>query len=85
MILLGHFGRPRIDAVEVVSEIGDMSLGAMPRPPWAIAMARWSACGAIPETDASRPTTRCSTTVRDCPGIGVFEPLPGATRGGFLE
>lgn len=87
MILLGHFGRPRIDAVEVVNEIGDMSLGAKYRAhPWAIAMALVG-LRRLPELNAKRTANYAllNDRLRDCPGIGVFEPLPGTTRGGFLE
>ncbi len=87
MILLGHFGRPRIGGVDVVDEIGDMSLGAKYRAhPWAIAMANVG-LRRLPELNAKRTANYAllNDRLRDCPGIGVFDPLPGATRGGFLE
>jgi dTDP-4-amino-4,6-dideoxygalactose transaminase len=87
MILLGHFGRPRVGGVEVVDEIGDMSLGCKYRAhPWAIAMAHVG-LKRLPELNKKRTANYAllNDLLRDCPGIGVFDPLPGATRGGFLE
>lgn len=87
MVLLGHFGRPRLGAVEVVNTIGDMSLGAKYRPhPWALAMANVG-LKRLPELNARR-TANCaflSEQLRDCPGLEAVVPLPGATRGGYLE
>lgn len=87
MILLGHFGRPRVGGVEIVDEIGDMSLGVKYRAhPWAIAMAHVG-LKRLPELNEKRTANYAllNELLRDCPGIGVFDPLPGATRGGFLE
>lgn len=87
MILLGHFGRPRQGAVAAINEIGDMSLGAKYRAhPWAIAMALVG-LRRLPELNEKR-TANCvflNDRLRDCPGLELFDPLPGATRGGYLE
>lgn len=87
MVLLGHFGRPRQGAVDVVNTIGDMSLGIKYRAhPWAIAMANVG-LKRLPELNAKRTANSAflNDQLRDCPGLTVFDPLPGATRGGFLE
>lgn len=87
MVLLGHFGRPRLGAVEVVNQIGDMSLGTKYRPhPWAIAMAQVG-LRRLPELNAKRTANYefLNDQLRDCPGLGVIDALPGATRGGYLE
>jgi dTDP-4-amino-4,6-dideoxygalactose transaminase len=87
MILLGHFGRPRVGGVEIVDEIGDMSLGCKYRAhPWAVAMALVG-LRRLPELNEKRTANYrlLNDLLRDCPGLGLFDPLPGATRGGFLE
>jgi len=87
MILLGHFGRPRVGAVEIVNEIGDMSLGIKYRAhPWAIAMALVN-LRRLPELNRKRTENYAllNDRLRDCPGLEVIDPLPAATRGGFLE
>lgn len=87
MILLGHFGRPRVGAVDVVNEIGDMSLGAKYRAhPWAIAMALVG-LRRLPELNERRTANYqfLNDRLRGCPGLEVIDPLPGATRGGYLE
>jgi len=87
MILLGHFGRPRVGVVDAVNEIGDMSLGAKYRVhPWAIAMAHVG-LKRLPELNEKR-TANCeflNDQLRDCPGLEIMDALPGATRGGYLE
>ncbi len=87
MILLGHFGRPRTGAVEVVNQIGDMSLGIKYRAhPWAIAMAKVG-LERLPELNARRSENYeyLNEQLRGCPGLEVIDALPGATRGGYLE
>jgi len=87
MVLLGHFGRPRQGAVEVVNTIGDMSLGAKYRPhPWAVAMARVG-LQRLPELNERRTANLeyLNDQLRGCPGLEIIEALPGATRGGYLE
>jgi dTDP-4-amino-4,6-dideoxygalactose transaminase len=87
MVLLGHFGRPRLGAVEVVNNIGDMSLGTKYRPhPWAIAMANVG-LQRLPELNAKRRANSqlLNDLLRDCPGLQVLDPPPGVTKGGFLE
>ncbi len=87
MVLLGHFGRPRLGVLDVVNTIGDMSLGTKYRAhPWAIAMANVG-LRRLPELNAKRTANSefLNDQLRECPGIGVFDPLPGATKGGFLE
>ncbi len=87
MILLGHFGRPRVGAVEVVNEIGDMSLGIKYRAhPWAIAMALVG-LRRLPELNRLRTANYdfLNDELRDCPGLEVIDALPGATRGAYLE
>lgn len=87
MILLGHFGRPRTGALEIVSEIGDMSLGAKYRAhPWAVAMAN-AGLRRLPELNERRTANYelLNDELRDCPGLQVIDALPGATRAGYLE
>ncbi|MGD9496134.1 MAG: DegT/DnrJ/EryC1/StrS family aminotransferase [Armatimonadota bacterium] len=87
MILLGHFGRPRLGVVPVINEIGDMSLGTKYRAhPWAIAMALVG-LRRLPELNEKRTANYdfLNDQLRDCPGLEVIDPLPGATRGGYLE
>lgn len=87
MILLGHFGRPRMGAVEVVNTIGDMSLGTKYRPhPWAIAMAKVG-LQRLPELNEKRTAVYeyLNEQLRGCPGLEVIDALPHATRGGYLE
>lgn len=87
MVLLGHFGRPRLGAVEVVSTIGDMSLGAKYRAhPWAIAMASVG-LKRLPELNEKRTANYelLNDQLRDCPGLEVIDALPGATRAAYLE
>ena len=87
MILLGHFNRPRLGAAEVVNTIGDMSLGTKYRAhPWAIAMANVG-LKRLPELNERRTANYefLNDQLRDCPGLEVIDPLPGATRGGYLE
>lgn len=87
MILLGHFGRPRVGAVDVVNEIGDMSLGIKYRAhPWAIAMANVG-LKRLPELNEKRTANYelLNDELRDCPNIEVIDALPGATRAAYLE
>lgn len=87
MIVLGHFGRPRLGADEIVRQIGDMSLGAKYRAhPWAIAMALVG-LKRLPELNAKRTANYefLNEQLRDCPGLEVIDPLPGATRAAYLE
>jgi len=87
MVLLGHFGRPRLGAVDVVNTIGDMSLGTKYRPHvWAIAMANVG-LRRLPELNAKRTANSelLNDLLRDCPGLQVIDPPPGVTKGGFLE
>jgi dTDP-4-amino-4,6-dideoxygalactose transaminase len=87
MVLLGHFGRPRLGAVPVVTTIGDMSLGAKYRAhPWAIAMANVG-LQRLPELNAKRSANYefLNDQLRDCPGLMVIDALPGATRAAYLE
>lgn len=87
MILLGHFGRPRLGVVDVVNEIGDMSLGAKYRAhPWAIAMALVG-LRRLPELNERRTDNYeyLNAELRDCPGLEVIDGLRPATRGGYLE
>lgn len=87
MVLLGHFGRPRVGGVDIVDEIGDMSLGAKYRAhPWAIAMALVG-LRRLPELNEKRTANYAflNERLRGCPGLHSIDPLPGATRGGYLE
>lgn len=87
MILLGHFGRPRTGAAEVVDIIGDMSLGTKYRAhPWAIAMASVG-LKRLPELNERRTANYelLNNQLRGCPGLEVLDALPGATRAGYLE
>lgn len=87
MVLLGHFGRPRLGAVEVVNAIGDMSLGTKYRPhAWALAMAKVG-LKRLPELNMKRRANNklLNDLLRDCPGLQVIDPAPGVTKGGFLE
>ncbi len=87
MILLGHFGRQRVGVDEAINLIGDMSLGAKYRPhPWAIAMAN-ADLKRLPELNRRRTENYAflNDRLRDCPGIEVIDPLPGAGRAAYLE
>lgn len=87
MVLLGHFGRPRLGVLDVVNTIGDMSLGTKYRPhAWAIAMANVG-LKRLPELNAKRTANSelLNDLLRDCPGLQVIDPAPGTTKGGFLE
>lgn len=87
MVLLGHFGRPRMGGVDVVNQIGDMSLGAKYRAhPWAIAMAHVG-LKRLPELNERRTANYefLNDQLRDCPGIEVIDALPGASRAAYLE
>ena len=87
MILLGHFGRPRLGAVEVVNAIGDMSLGTKYRAhPWAIAMANVG-LKRLPELNGKRTANYefINDRLRDCPGLEVIDALPSAPRAAYLE
>ena len=87
MVLLGHFGRPRLGAVDVVNTIGDMSLGTKYRAhPWAIAMAKVG-LRRLPELNEKRTANYefLNDQLRGCPGLEVIDALAGATRGAYLE
>ena len=87
MILLGHFGRPRVGVVEAVNTVGDMSLGAKYRAhPWAIAMANVG-LKRLPELNQKRTANYeyLNDQLRDCPGLEVIDALPGASRAAYLE
>lgn len=87
MILLGHFGRPKVGTDTAIHGIGDMSLGAKYRPhPWAVAMA-CEDLKRLPEANARRTRhyQRLNDGLRGCHGIETVDPLPAAERAGFLE
>lgn len=87
MTLLGHFGRKRLGTNADILGIGDMSLGAKYRPhAWAVAMANED-LKRLPELNSKRTRwyRMLNNGLRDCPGFELVEPLPGATRGGYLE
>lgn len=87
MLFLGHFNRPRTGEDKNVAQVGDISLGAKYRShPWAIAMAKVQ-LERLPELNAKRTKNYqlMNDRLRDCDGIEVIDPLPGAERGGYLE
>lgn len=88
MLLLGHFGRiDKGQAGPTFPGIGDMSLGAKYRAhPYAAAIARVH-LKRLPELNRLRTRNYeiLNAVLRDIPGVGVVDPLPGATRGGYLE
>lgn len=88
MLLLGHFGRiDKGQAGPTFPGIGDMSLGSKYRAhPYAAAIARCH-LARLPELNRLRTRNYAilNEILREVPGIGVVEPLPGAQRGGYLE
>jgi dTDP-4-amino-4,6-dideoxygalactose transaminase len=87
MILLGHFGRAKFDTNEAITEVGDMTLGAKYRAhAYAVALA-WGDLQRLPELNERRTRNYkiLNDCVRDCAGLEIIEPLPGAKRGGYLE
>lgn len=87
MVLLGHFGHRKLGRNKAILSVGDMSLGTKYRPhTWAIAMASQD-LKKLPLLNRKRTANYefMNRMLKNCPGIELVEPLPGARRGGYLE
>jgi dTDP-4-amino-4,6-dideoxygalactose transaminase len=87
MILLGHFGRPKIGGDASIQDIGDMTLGMKYRPhalAIALALADLKRLTELNEK-RTRNYEYLNERLRDCPGLEVIDALPGAQRAGYLE
>ena len=87
IVLLGLFGRKKTGCNEEINKVGEMSLGVKYRPhPWAIAMANED-LKRLPELNKRRTENYkyINSRLRDCSGIEVIDPIPGAIRGGYLN
>ena len=88
LLLVGHFGRIADgQAGPTFPELSDISLGAKYRAhPYAAAVAR---CHLRRLPELNRLRTRnyrmLNDLLRDVPGLGLVDPLPGAERAGYLE